>query len=193
MPGRSPGAVQAAHGAGAAQRRCHHRRHARALRQRDLLAALDSLHQHFDYNAGNKPACGWHSRDYGRTSWMHCLCTVSAPALRIVAMHKRGSISKCRRPRERGAGRGRLVRRLPECAAQPGGHARALRAHHAGAHRPERDGALMPHPCVKFEKVATQMGSQASQHWSTLCRRYCIAGHSGSPLCGPQSLSVYTH
>ena len=56
---------QAAPDAEAAQRRSHHRRHARALRDRDLLAALDSLHQHFDYNAGKETACGWRSRQQG--------------------------------------------------------------------------------------------------------------------------------
>lgn len=40
----------------AARRRRHFRRHAKALRERDLLAALDSLHQHFDYNTGENAA-----------------------------------------------------------------------------------------------------------------------------------------
>lgn len=77
----------------------------------------------------------------GRTSCMRCDITCCVADCVWRKCHNPGR-NGCRRRQGRRAGRGRLVRRLPERAAQPGGHARALRAHHAGAHRPERDGAL---------------------------------------------------
>lgn len=52
---------------------------------------------------------------------------------------------RCRWRRGGGGGGWRLGGRLSECAAEPGGHARAPWAFHAGADSPERNGEKVLH------------------------------------------------
>jgi hypothetical protein len=111
---------------------------------------------------------------------VHALCCLHKRCMRQ-RRHNPGNetLNGCRWRQGRRGGRGRLVRRLPERAAQPGGHARALWAHHAGAHCPERDGALM-------------------HTWDTLCQssklltRWAAKRHNMPPQCWRQWSTVRT-
>lgn len=167
MRGGSPGGSQRAgerdEPGGAGQ--SHMARHAAALQHRDLLAALDSLHKHFDYHSGELaaqrvslstecfgdrtsrlPACLRPDVDNRRQCscalWTHVGDASSRSAAWRPWVFKQSVIHCwCRRRHRCGSRQWRRRRRgrLPARAAQPGGDARALRPHHAGPHQPQRD------------------------------------------------------